>query len=39
MKAREPTSAEPIGAPSPFEKQTETLSNGAVARRRARPPR
>ena len=37
MNSREPTSAEPTGAPRPFEKQTETLSNGARSpRRRAR---
>ena len=33
MSSREPTSAEPIGAPSPFEKQTETVSNGAAIAR------
>ena len=31
MNSFEPTSAEPTGAPSPFEKQTETLSNGAAS--------
>ena len=33
INAREPTSAEPTGAPSPFEKQTETVSNGAAIAR------
>ena len=33
MNSREPTSAEPTGAPRPFEKQTETLSNGAAMSR------
>src|SRR6185369_13017572 len=33
ISAREPTSAEPIGAPSPFEKQTDTESNGAAIAR------
>jgi hypothetical protein len=33
MKSRRPTTADPSGAPSPFEKQTETLSNGAAIAR------
>ena len=38
MNSREPTSAEPTGAPSPFEKHTDTLSKWRRdrARRRAR---
>jgi len=41
MNSREPTIAEPTGAPSPFEKHTEMLSNGAAIARalaRASPP-
>ena len=33
ISSREPTNAEPIGAPSPFEKQTDTESNGAAIAR------
>ena len=33
MSSREPTSAEPTGAPSPFEKHTDTESNGAAIAR------
>jgi len=38
MNSAEPTTADPTGAPSPFEKQTEAESTGAATSAGERPP-